>query len=145
MPSALSGLVVYHSERGAFLVIKSRFVTCSLLAAAATFSIAAGTALAKPAKSAGGGEPTEAQMRQAVLELVQFKMSRVGMQVGIEYFEKIGCEKAQGAIGYNCDYFVRYTGGAFDFGNSLMGKNSVTEASGRFVFRNGRWTILQTR
>ncbi len=124
-----------------------RSMTRSLfgVAAFAVAGLGAGDASAKAAKAAGPREPTEAQMRQAVTEDLQFRMSRVGMQAWVEYFEKVGCEKAQGAVGYNCDYFVRFGGGAFDFGNSLMGKNTVTEASGRFVLRNGRWTILRTR
>lgn len=124
-----------------------RSMTRSLLGAAALAVVAlgAGDAFAKAAKAAGPREPTQAEMRAAVLEITQFRMSKAGMRVWIEHFEKVGCEKAQGAIGYNCDYFVRFGGDGFDLVNGFMGRDVVQQASGRFVLRNGKWTILQTR
>lgn len=117
--------------------------------ALAVLLVASINPIAADAKPARGGsssrEPSEAEMRAAVLEITQWRMSRAGMQVRIEYFEKIGCEKAQGAIGYNCDYLVRFGGPGFDIGNAFMGPNSATQSSGRFYLRDGKWTILQTR
>ncbi|HOB13974.1 MAG TPA: hypothetical protein PKN09_07005 [Novosphingobium sp.] len=100
---------------------------------------------AKTRKPAGPREPTQAEMRAAVLSLTQWRMNSAGMNVHIEYFEKIGCEKAQGAIGYNCDYLVRFGGDGFDLGNAFLPKGAAQQASARFVLRDGKWIVLQTR
>lgn len=122
------------------------------------------------AGSAQSAEPTEAQMKNALLEAAQqrggVRSGRDsvsannpigGMSFTIVHFEKIGCEKASSRAGYNCDYSVAMKAKAHssegtDAGDqhaqamtAFMGAlidNRVTTESRRFVQSGGRWVVL---
>ena len=70
--------------------------------------------------SAFAAEPTEAQMKEAIIQSMQneggakrsgndsvrIDNALSGAQVKINHFKKIGCEKAASRPGYNCDYEI---------------------------------------
>lgn len=98
--------------------------------------------------SRGGGssgEPTEAQMRAAI----QANSGRVAERMGmgsitrITYFEKVGCEKAQGRVGWMCDYLVRMDGNPVTaFSDALAGPGTAFSGNGRFVLRANGWDVF---
>lgn len=104
---------------------------------------------ARPATSGGGssassssGEPTEDQMRAAL----QANAGRVASRMGvgdwtkITYFEKVGCEKAQGRVGWQCDYLVRNDGNPMTgFLDAMAGPGTAMRGSARFVLRANGW------
>ena len=64
----------------------------------------------------------------------QFKLSR---------FEKIGCEKAQGKVGYLCDYVAGFGSDMRNMPPSLQRMtNDGSLSQGRFVKRGDRWLRL---
>jgi hypothetical protein len=117
-------------------------------------------------------EPTEAEMKEAILQAMQnqggsrsgnnsiaVNNSISGAAVTITKFKKIACEKAASRPGYNCDYEVsaglnfhsnegnqagdRHAAGV----NALMGmfvpKNTTSTQTKRFVYSEGQWKVLQ--
>jgi hypothetical protein len=107
---------------------------------------AARVAVADRTRSQQTGEPTEAEMRDAIQAQFDFRTERLGFgqeAIRLTYFEKLGCEKAQDRIGYNCDYgsqiaFLRDLPPIFGGGADLIQFNS-----GRFFRRGDAWDVIQ--
>lgn len=116
-------------------------------------------------------EPTEGQMREAILRAMQNRggsrsgdasvsvdNALSGMSLTFTRFKKIACEKATSRAGYNCDYEFtvrmdahsnegtaegdRHAAGV----NALMGLFGPREESGtgskRFVLSDSRWVAI---
>jgi outer membrane protein W len=123
------------------------------------------------AGAAQSAEPTEAQMKDALLQAAQ---QRGGVRSGrdsvsannpigglsftIVHFEKIGCEKAASRAGYNCDYSIAMKARAHSSEGTSAGDqhaqamtaligalvdNRVSTESRRFVQSGGRWVVLE--
>lgn len=98
-----------------------------------------------PAAGSGfssAGEPTETQMRAALQENAGRIASRFGMGdwTKITYFEKVGCEKAQGRIGWQCDFLTRSDGNPMTgFLDAMTGPGMAMRGSARFVLRANGW------
>lgn len=105
--------------------------------------VAQGGARAVSATAAGSaGEPSESQMKAAL----QANAGRVAGRFGlgdwtkITYFEKVGCEKAQGRIGWQCDYLMRSDGNPMTgFLDAMAGPGTAMRGSARFVLRANGW------
>ncbi len=104
-----------------------------------------GGGTAQRREGGSSGEPSEAQMRAAV----QANSGRVAERMGlgamarITYFEKVGCEKAQGRIGWMCDYLVRMDGNPVTaFTDALAGPGTAMAGNGRFVLRTNGWDVF---
>ncbi|MGN7160511.1 hypothetical protein [Sphingomonas sp. SAFR-052] len=88
------------------------------------------------------GEPTETQMRAALQENAGRIASRFGLGdwTKITYFEKVGCEKAQGRIGWQCDFLTRSDGNPMTgFLDAMTGPGMAIRGSARFVLRSNGW------
>jgi hypothetical protein len=98
------------------------------------------------------GEPSEADMRQAVQKSIQEASNAADaasrfltgddrgsglFKVEIETFEKIGCKEAQGAPGYVCDYRMSLTKDSSVIGALAGGAKDVGQA--RFVKAKDGW------
>jgi hypothetical protein len=134
-----------------------------------------GTRPRTEAPSLPGQEPTETEMRGALeLELAEkgnasrtpgeFRTENAlsGMSVQLQDFEKLGCARAQGRAGFQCDYMVRMGMKMYSTEGSAAGDahaeavNNLMEmitggqsasaqqnASARFVRARGRWVVLR--
>lgn len=125
--------------------------------------------LAQPVSAA---EPTAAEMKEALLQMMQnhggsrsgsdsisVDNSISGASIYIKHFEKIGCEKASNRPGYYCDYEVstgmnfhsnegtaagdRHAAGLNVLLNALMPQNQISSETRRFVRSNSGWKVLQ--
>lgn len=119
---------------------------------------------------ARSAEPTEAEMKNALLQSAQQKGTERsggdtistnsaigGASFTITHFEKIGCEKAVNRAGYNCDYSIAMKAKAHSNEGTQAGdqhaqamtalmnamiENRVSTESRRFVQSGGRWVVL---
>ncbi|PXX13934.1 hypothetical protein [Nitrosomonas ureae] len=120
---------------------------------------------------ASAAEPTEEQMKEAILQAMQneggvrsnnsvsVNNPLSGASVTINSFKKLGCEKAMSKPGYNCDYEVsaginfhsnegsaagdNHAAGVNALFGMFLPKDRISTGTKRFVQYDSQWRALE--